>query len=318
MQYTLRNKISIAAVAGVMSLMMPGISLADYTGSNSDTGADSSQNVSISDSASFSFSATNNASTDNNVDASIVTGRNTANANTGDGTAQGGDAALEATAVTESNINGTVDTSTFNFDSGSITLSNENTGADSENDASVTVDRSVSISQNNQKANIVNDANIDINTGGNEANRNTGDGEAIGGDARVRVRFLSQANINPPTANPSPSPTPGNGGGGGGGGTTVTPPTSNGGGQGGGPTPVTTTTTTTTTAAPDEALGQGGGMEEPFTTTLETVIPRGGIGGGFFPAGSNWLIGYLLMAMATGTLLFSDKLRRLLRLVSTA
>jgi len=74
-----------------------------------------------------------------------------------------------------------------------LTASNSNTGADSDNDASTGSDNSFDLGINNDfDAN--NDAYINVDSGHNSADKNTGDGEIVAGDADLVLTALNVGN----------------------------------------------------------------------------------------------------------------------------
>ena len=72
---------------------------------------------------------------------------------------------------------------------------NSNTGADSNNEAGVTINNDVTITSNNN-VNINNTISISANTGGNSADKNTGDGSVNTGDINFSVEIVNDLNNN--------------------------------------------------------------------------------------------------------------------------
>ena len=64
--------------------------------------------------------------------------------------------------------------------------SNDTTGSDSDNDATVNLDNDTTINQTNNLT-VHNNIDVDSDTGDNDANDNTGDGRVITGDAEAEV-----------------------------------------------------------------------------------------------------------------------------------
>lgn len=79
---------------------------------------------------------------------------------------------------------------------GSITIANENNGSNSQNQNSVNQESDSTIVQNNN-ANLQNNIQVNANTGGNEASRNTGGDTSIEtGDANILVNLINFVNMN--------------------------------------------------------------------------------------------------------------------------
>lgn len=282
------------SVASLVLFSLPAVTLADEA-TNNTTGANSSNNASITQSTSFSFDVSNNATTRNSIDITANTGDNSASNNTGNGTVQSGSADIAAAATTTANPGaGSITLPAMPHDS-SVTASNTRTGANSTNTADVTVDHTANVDiRNSSTAN--NSASIDVNTGDNRADNNTGNGLVRSGDVRVRVSFNTVANAGGVTRTAP-------GGGAGGGGTTPT-------GAGGGTTTATTTTITPTPSPSPTTTAAISGAGETRATTV--VHPRGGVGGGFVPAGGNWLTIATLLFLLSFGILYADKLTALL------
>jgi hypothetical protein len=77
--------------------------------------------------------------------------------------------------------------------SGNLSATNDTTGANSDNDATITVSNDISIQERND-ADVDNDIDFDINTGNNTANNNTGDGESQSGDASFKIQVKNILN----------------------------------------------------------------------------------------------------------------------------
>ena len=202
--------------------------LGSVDASNNTTGADSSNNASNSLTNNTDIDLTNSAQVLNNISLDATTGNNDASKNTGSGSITTGDvdANLKVTNIANTNTvgngGGTIwlvlvnnlgtwtgqlfggDASsgvyspfltfTINPD-GSISANNQNTGADSTNNASATVANDTDISVNNA-ANLTNNVTIDANTGGNSASKNTGSGAIQTGDVNVAANIVNLLNNN--------------------------------------------------------------------------------------------------------------------------
>nr|NIM47604.1 hypothetical protein [Candidatus Aenigmarchaeota archaeon] len=77
----------------------------------------------------------------------------------------------------------------------SIVVNNQNTGANSTNDASANIENSLDI-DNDNKADIKNNLDINGNTGGNTADFNTGNGSVTSGNSNILLNLLTAANKN--------------------------------------------------------------------------------------------------------------------------
>ena len=76
---------------------------------------------------------------------------------------------------------------------GSLAATNQNTGADSNNEAASSVDSETDITITNT-ATLTNNVTIDANTGGNSASKNTGDGAIKTGDVAVAANIMNVLN----------------------------------------------------------------------------------------------------------------------------
>jgi len=200
-----------------------------YTGSlnagNTNTGSDSTNDAQSSIDNDTNIDLDNNAEILNNVTLDANTGDNSADKNTESGQITTGDANVNLNVVNIANMTsigdgGTVwmvlinnlgqwsgqlfggDSSsgvyspffTFNINpDGSLTATNQNTGAGSDNQASTSVDNDTDIQVSNT-GNIVNNVTIDANTGGNSASYNTGNGSIQTGDVNIAVNIVNMLN----------------------------------------------------------------------------------------------------------------------------
>ena len=201
MEDTIRQlapKLVIAASAfGLFLLLAPSAFAQDA--SNSNTGADSDNDATVTINNVVDINSQNNANIYNTITINANTGNNSADKNTGDGSVNTGD--INGSVNISNDINGNTLNSVgincgglcnYNFD---ISTSNSNTGANSDNDASVDVNNDIDITQNND-LNINNNVNADLNTGGNSADKNTGDGSVKTGDINFGVNINNQGNEN--------------------------------------------------------------------------------------------------------------------------
>jgi hypothetical protein len=141
----------------------------------------------------------------------------------------------------------------------------------------------------------------EINTGGNVADGNAGGDVTIEtGDAEITIASNVRANTRPPSST-SGGPVGGSGGGsvggssvGGGGVVTAAAVAAPG------PTPTPTPSIATSPTA-------------KVAETITTIKPREGIGGGFFPAGNNWLGTLILFLMMSFGFFYAPEITALLK-----
>ena len=203
------NSVSIGALE--CSTECDTISIGSIGSSNSNTGADSDNTSNSTVSNDNNLDINNNADIDNLVMFDADSGGNSTSYNTGSGTIDAGDAELILTAINAAN-NVNVGLSVFNvfddqtgdiiidFDdiastayTGLLGSSNDTTGANSTNTASTDVDNTNTILiDNNGK--IINNYYLDADTGGNTADKNTGDGTITTGDANVVFNLINFLN----------------------------------------------------------------------------------------------------------------------------
>lgn len=183
---------------------------------NSGNGADSNNDGSVSISDASDTIQLNNADINNNLDASAVSGRNTASKNVGSSTINTGDSNVTGTIINNVNTNAAgVMVSEFNivddqvgdyvldydsactFGCGSGTsVVNENNGSDSQNTGQVNVADDSQTFQSNI-GNLNNDMVLVADSGNNEAKNNTGGDNTIKtGDANIAANILNFMNNN--------------------------------------------------------------------------------------------------------------------------
>ena len=203
------NSVSIGALE--CSTECDTISIGSIGSSNSNTGADSDNTSNSTVSNDNNLDINNNADIDNLVMFDADSGGNSTSYNTGSGTIDAGDAELILTAINAAN-NVNVGLSVFNvfddqtgdiiidFDdiastayTGLLGSSNDTTGANSTNTASTDVDNTNTILIDNN-GNIINNYYLDADTGGNTADKNTGDGTITTGDANVVFNLINFLN----------------------------------------------------------------------------------------------------------------------------
>lgn len=191
-------KLSVGVLAlGTGLALAPG-ALA-VTAENSNTGADSNNESTVTITNNVDISSNNTANISNNISVTANTGDNSASKNTGDGSVSTGD--ISGGIYISNDVNGNT-LNSIGFDCGGlcslyldIDVSNSNTGADSNNEANVDINNDVDITQNNN-LNIDNNVTADLNTGGNDADKNTGDGSVKTGDINFDINIDNSGNEN--------------------------------------------------------------------------------------------------------------------------
>lgn len=201
MEGTVKNlapKIALAASAfGISLLLAPSAFAADA--GNTNTGADSKNEAKVEIKNNVNIEQNNSADINNNITVNANTGGNSASKNTGDGSVNTGDINGSITINNDVNGNGLnevgVNCSGFCTVLTNVNASNENTGADSDNEAKVEVENNIDYTQNNE-LDIDNNIDADLNTGDNEADKNTGDGSVKTGDINFDISVTNEGNNN--------------------------------------------------------------------------------------------------------------------------
>lgn len=188
-------------------------SIFNGSAANSNTGSSSENGASLDLMNNIIFSNQNSAIIGNSLPINIDTGNNAANFNTGNGSVDSGDAnlALNLLNFVDTYLTGNVTfgiLSIFGDYFGDLVLpefassngtggvvvvsdnSNTNTGNNSSNTAKTNIENMASIINNNQ-SDIKNALPIDLNTGGNEVNYNTGGGSANSGNINAESNTIS-------------------------------------------------------------------------------------------------------------------------------
>lgn len=169
------------------------------TASNQQTGADSENNSTTNTNDQTEVNSNNDAEVDNQVVAVSSSGNNHGDKNTGNSNVESGDATVNGNIGTTANNNTTVvDTSDCDeciISPSNGEASNQQTGADSSNNSDVDINSDVIINNNNSA-----DLNTGViaiaDSGHNTANKNTGNGEVVTGDANVGLTVVNTANTN--------------------------------------------------------------------------------------------------------------------------
>ena len=169
----------------------------DSSSSNSDTGSDSTNTSSTSTTNNTDAQIDNDASIGNTVNLDSVTGDNEADKNTGNGTVESGSAAAIADLTNTAN---TVSINTAGCSDcngvvslADLTATNSQTGAGSENDSNSSLENNTNVDVGNN-LDLQNDAWLDSNSGDNSADKNTGDGTVVSGDADIVFTLINAGN----------------------------------------------------------------------------------------------------------------------------
>lgn len=164
------------------------------TGVNDTTGADSDNDVVLNVDTNTFVDQSNKGHVLNEINLNANTGGNEANKNTGEGHIQTGDVATGVGVANSLNTN-VADIDGCGGCDMDLYGSNNKTGADSDNDVKIDFDKVNRLEQNNT-ANIRNKINQQLNTGDNQANKNTGMGDISTGDVDSVSLVENQANQN--------------------------------------------------------------------------------------------------------------------------
>lgn len=144
----------------------------------SGNGSGSDNNIDINKSNDTTIDIKQNANINNDVDVKANTGDNKANDNTGDVSINTGDISGKVE-VKNANIN--IDPVDVNSCCEDMSIKIADNGSDSDNSIKVNEENNIEIRLDN-RAEVNNDVNIDANTGGNEADDNSGDVNIQTGD----------------------------------------------------------------------------------------------------------------------------------------
>lgn len=171
-----------------------GVALADDSASNNTTGPGSSNSATIEEENSVNVNISNSASVNYNINLNLNTGNNTVSNNTTAGDLVSGDIDASIDLATDINqTNGICDGCLAGLGGGNNTVSNENTGPKSKNDASISRRNRVDVDIDND-ADVNYDLDIDANTGGNTCSNNTTVGDCRSGDIRIAVAIDTEIN----------------------------------------------------------------------------------------------------------------------------
>ncbi|QQG43318.1 MAG: hypothetical protein HYW45_03925 [Candidatus Daviesbacteria bacterium] len=211
----MRNKLISLIILIGLTFAIPGSAMADteVTSSNSSTGADSTNTTSSTVTNDNSVVNNNTSVVTNTIDITGSTGANSASANTGDGTVGSGsiDGNVEVSSTDNQNT-------TLLTDSGSINITQQNTetGSNSTNSSSINVSNINTVTNTNDSVK-ENNLIVDLSTGGNIADGNSGGSSITSGDITFNVGVtnvdnINETNIGPPAPGGVSQPPEGQGG----------------------------------------------------------------------------------------------------------
>lgn len=188
------TKVATILISILAGLTLSGVALAAEA-TNSNTGANSNNESKVEIKNDVTISSNNNTVINNTISISANTGGNSADKNTGDGTVSTGDITGSVSVTNTGNMNGVFD-SILNLNCNcDFSASNSTTGADSNNESKVSVKNDINITVNSN-ANVNNNVDADLNTGGNSADKNTGNGSVSTGDIDFSVEIVNDLNKN--------------------------------------------------------------------------------------------------------------------------
>jgi hypothetical protein len=175
------------------TLDITGMGDSDISVSNDHTGYKSDNDATVDINNDADLLQNNELRVNNDLDIKANTGDNSADKNTGDGSVTSGDADVDVVISTTGNTN---DLSMSGMGGSSdFDISNDTTGAKSDNDAKVDVDNDLDLTQKNDSC-LTTDGDIKAESGENTADKNTGDGSVMGGDTEVDVQVSADVNVN--------------------------------------------------------------------------------------------------------------------------
>ncbi len=186
--------LSCGFLTGLLICWSPRLSWADEIDvSNQETGAGSENQANAEINQTTTIEMTNQSTTVNEINLQVNTGNNQANNNTGDSQTSTGDINT-GTKVETSGSNNQLDLSN-QVNQNTVTVTNQQTGDQSENQATVEINSGLNVTMDNQQATL-NQSYIQANTGNNQANKNNGDVTINTGDVVVKNKFQTTTGIN--------------------------------------------------------------------------------------------------------------------------
>jgi hypothetical protein len=192
------QKILMLIVLALFPMLAAGtLYAADYDVGNSSTGSGSTNNATVTVVRALNVVITNDADINNDVTLDANTGANSADKNTGDGSVVSGN--IDGTVGVKNQANVADVSPLLSMASSApvvnISVSNHQTGANSTNTASfgpVSNTRDISVCN---YLDVDNTFLADATTGGNQADKNTGNGSVKSGDISFNVAFATVGNL---------------------------------------------------------------------------------------------------------------------------
>ncbi len=187
------SKVSTKKETAALNEQPPADASGQSTAENNKTGAGSNNESGVADNQDTKVKTDNQAEVNNDLVLTSDSGHSSADKNTGDGSVTSGDATVQGVVKNQANTTVTTTTNCTTCGSSGGSAQNNQTGADSNNQADTTVN-SDTIIENNQNANLDTGVIAIADSGHNSADKNTGNGEVITGDANVGLTVVNVAN----------------------------------------------------------------------------------------------------------------------------
>jgi hypothetical protein len=187
----MKKMLTTVAIAGSGVALLAGVTFASV--GNDHTGYNSDNNASLKVENEASITNSNHYNVDNDIFGKANTGDNKAEKNTGDGSVDTGSTDFNVS-VTNKGNSATTNLSGFgDMGTGSMSVTNSTTGADSNNNAWVKLENELKV-YNHNYANVDNNIKLYSNTGDNKASFNTGDGSVSTGDSSATITLENNLN----------------------------------------------------------------------------------------------------------------------------
>lgn len=188
---------AVASVFVLAAGLILGSAALAVEATNSNTGANSDNDATVTIENDTTINSSNDAKIENDLSIKANTGDNTADKNTGDGGVStgdiGGSVSIENTGNDNENVGASLNSTCSN--GCSFTSSNTSTGAGSNNNSEINIKNDFDLTVENT-ANVTNNVDADLNTGGNSADKNTGDGMVKTGDIAFDISIVNDLNRN--------------------------------------------------------------------------------------------------------------------------
>lgn len=201
----IKTSTAITTLAVALALASPSLAVVDVDASNSTTGSESNNQVNTTVESTTKVDNQNSANITNTINIKADTGNNSASNNTGDASIDTGKITGSVQVTNEGNINNIGDPTAGNSVStinninanGDVTVhvANANTGSNSSNEVNFEIKNAKEINNSNS-ANVSNFLNVDLNTGGNKADDNTGNAQIKTGSIVFNLGIVNCLNFN--------------------------------------------------------------------------------------------------------------------------